>query len=95
MSKIGKINIWVIGLYLIVFLYFIISNLLVSGIKIIPLIVFAYYSLTGFVFGFIEVFIILKCYIDSKKKILLVWFVLALIYISGSVYWAFFSDFVL
>jgi len=94
MTKAGKANSVILIIYLLLFLIlFVMANRNEGP----PFLFFAlvYYYLTGAILGvweFICIFLIIR---ENKKRKVLIWLVPISIFIAGSVYGSFFSNFVL
>lgn len=95
MAKIEKANKYIIGLYFLIFLILIILAWSNEGPRIIYLVFITYYAFTGSLFGFFEAFVFLRRYLKSKKRIFILWMIVALLYAAGSIFLSFFSGFVL
>jgi uncharacterized membrane protein YqjE len=95
LNKIRKINKFLIGMYIT---FFLVMNVIAGGNEgpaIIPLLSVAFYAVTGFVFGLIELPILIVSLILSKKKKLFLGIGFTVIFTLGSVYLCFFSNFTL
>ena len=97
--KLWKINKYIIGLYFLFLLIFILLDLSIEGsgsiLGSIYIVFILYYAFTGFLFGLFEFFVFLRVYLKRKKKIVFLWMIIAIFYAAGSIFLAFFSNFVL
>jgi hypothetical protein len=92
LKAIKKTNAAVLTLYVALLAVLVIWNWLIEGSAIVPLVVLAYYALTGFWFGFLELGVVVWLYIKERRNWCLLLLFMSGFYAFGSLSIMIFSD---